>query len=267
MPRPNHLPDFREPPLDEVVLGVQFAPIPTYTSVYAEKIWNLFRKVYPKVEEQLLLPPQFETFGGANLQPSFKFQVGVPPVGSRLWFVSEDENSLLQFQPDRFLTNWRKRPNLQAYPRFEGLAGTFSDNLKVLAQCLRSDFSYEIDINQAEVVYINLIPVEDLSQAGKWFSLWSGGLLNIEALNTSFTEVIVDANGKPFARLIHEIQSVFTVDGQHKAFSLTLTFRGKPNGTDIEAAMEFLSAGRDAIVTRFGEITTGEAHTFWGRQE
>lgn len=266
MQRPDHLPDFKEPPIDEVVLGVQFAPIPAYTSVYAGKIWNLFKDCFPKVEEQQLLQPQFETFGGANLQPSFKFQFGAPPAGSRLWFVSDDENNLLQFQPDRFLTNWRKRPNPQAYPRFEGLAESFRSNLSLLAQSLESDFQYKIDINQAEVAYINLIPVDDLSQAGKWFSLWSGSLLNIEALNTSFTEVMVDTNGKAFARLIHEIQSVFADDGRHKAFSLTLTFRGKPNGTDIQSAMEFLSTGRDAIVTRFGEITTGEAHKFWGRQ-
>ncbi|MFN7599566.1 MAG: hypothetical protein ACK5PT_23090, partial [Cereibacter sp.] len=63
------------------------------------------------------------------------------------------------------------------------------------------------------------------------------------------------------------IQSVLTADGKQRAFRLSLTFKGKPAGTGIDAAMEFLAAGRDAIVTRFGEITTKEAQRKWGKVE
>lgn len=267
MNRPEHLPDFADPPLDEVVLGVQFAPVPDYASVYAWKVWELFKAEFPKVQELPLLETQFETFGGTNVQPSFQFHVGAPPVGSRLWFVSDDDNHLLQFQPDRFLTNWRKHPNPQPYPRFEGIAEAFVHNFETLAEHFASDFAYQIDINQAEVGYINIIPVEDFSQAGDWFSLWDGEHLNVEALTTSFNEVIRDAAGKPFARLKHEIQSVITVEGKRKAFKLSLTYKGKPAGNDISSAMEFLTAGREAIVVRFDHITTSKAHQIWGKQE
>ena len=264
MTRPAHLPDFKDPPLDEVVLGVQFEPVPGFCSVHTKEVMDLYRDDYPKVQEQPLLQPQFETFGGANLQPSFQFQVGAGPVGSRLWFVSEEENHLLQFQPDRFLTNWRKNPNLQPYPRFEGIAEVYRSNLTALATHFSSCFSYEMDINQAEVTYINILPVADFSEAGKWFSLWGGGALNIEGLNTSFSEVIRDQSDKPFARLFHAIQSVYTIDGKHKAFNLSLTFRGKPASGDLASAAQFLAAGREAIVMRFKEITTAYAHDQWG---
>ena len=263
--RPAHLPDFTDPPLNEVVLGVQFAPVPSYTSVNARDVWELFKGEFPSIQEHPLLQPQFETFGGANLQPSFQFQVGAPPVGSRLWFITAEENHLLQFQPDRFLTNWRKRPNAQPYPRFEGIAEAFENNLDALAKHFASDFSYTLDVNQAEVAYINVIPVEDFSHAGKWFSVWNGAL-NIEAINTSFNEVIRDRDGKPYARLSHVIQSVFTIDGKGKAFSLSLTFRGKPLGNDVQSAMNFLVTGREAIVMRFKEMTTVAAHEVWGIQ-
>lgn len=267
MPRPAHLPDFANPPLDEVVLGVQFAPVPAYSAVDARDVWELFRAEFPKVQELPLLMPQFETFGGANLQASFQFQLGAPPVGSRLWFLTNDENHLLQFQPDRFVTNWRKRPIPQPYPRFEAIAEAFASNLSTLANHFASKFDYPIDINQAEVAYINIIPVEDFSHAGKWFSLWNDLVLNIEVLNASFNEIIRDNIGNSHARLSHTIQSAFASDGTHKAFKLSFAFRGKPSGTDIPSAMQFLTQGREAIVMRFKKITTSEAHKVWGIQE
>lgn len=265
MIRPEHLPNFTNPPLDEVVLGVQFASIPKYTSVFANDIWALFKDEFPTVEEQSILEPKFETFGGVNLPPRVQFQVGPPPIGSRLWFVSPEENHLLQFQADRFLINWRKHPRPQEYPRFEGISETFKQNLNLLRDHFFTTFQYELDVNQAEVAYINIIRVEEFSDIGDWLELWDGGGLNVEALNISFNEVILDAEGKPYARLTHDIQSVFSTEHNHKAFRLSLTFRGKPKSNNVPAAMEFLALGRDKIVKRFDEFTTDQAHKIWGK--
>ena len=67
MKRPEHLPDFTDPPLDEVVIGVQFAPVPGYNSVHSMGIWELFQPEFPKVVEQPMIETQFETFGGSNI--------------------------------------------------------------------------------------------------------------------------------------------------------------------------------------------------------
>ena len=264
MMRPDHLPDYSQPPLDEVVLGVQFASVPKYASVHAKGVWDLFRADFPKVQEHSVLEPQFETFGGTNQQAGLQFIVGEPPAGSRLWFVSEDENHLVQFQPDRFITNWRRQPNTQPYPHFDGLSKLMEAQLRRLAEHLESNFTYKININQAEVAYINIIPVKDFSQAEKWFRIWAGSF-DLEGLSVSFGQIIRSTDGMPYARLTHQLQSVFTVDGKQKAFRLSLTFKGKPEGNGIDAAMKFLASGRDAIVTRFSEITTSEAHSVWGR--
>jgi len=267
MKRPIHLPNYNEPPLTEVALGVQFTPVNGYKSVYSAKVWELFKENFPKVQEFPLTETQFETFGGMNVQPSFQLQVGTPPVGSRLWFLSDDESHILQFQPDRLVTNWRKQKGSQSYPRFEGIAESFEKNLQVLAEYFGSSFKCQIDINQVEVVYVNIIPVDDFSQANNWFSLWVDGDLNIESLSTSFNEVIFDESNKPFARLKYEIQSVFSHDGKNKAFTLSLTYRGKPTENDIESAMKFIELGRETIVSRFDQITTDKAHQIWGKQK
>lgn len=70
LPRPDHLPDFRTPPLNEVVVGVQFAPARGYQQILAGEVWELYRAQFPTVEEMPPIPPAFETFGlsaGARL--------------------------------------------------------------------------------------------------------------------------------------------------------------------------------------------------------
>lgn len=266
MMRPKHLPDFTNPPLDEVVLGVQFSHITGYSAVDAFGVWSLFKKDFPKIVEQPLLEPQFETFGGANLQPSFNFQVGPGSMGTRLWFVSEQENHLLQFQPDRFLSNWRKGGNLVPYPRYETISVAYEKDLNTLSEYSLASHSSALEVNQAEISYINIVPVNEFSEAKEWFSIFTADGVDFEGLNINFNEVVRNDAGEPFARLSHSIQSVFALDGQHKAFSLSITFRGRPEGTDTSAAMRFLHNGRSKIVSRFGELTTTKAHEIWGRK-
>ncbi len=75
-----------------------------------------------------------------------------------------------------------------------------------------------------------------------------------------------DEAGHPAARLHHEVQTVVSSDGKNEALRLNLVYRGKPKGSGIPDAMEFLARGREVIVTRFDEITTKHAQTVWGRR-
>ena len=74
MARPEHLPDFESPPLDELVLGVQFSPLPGYSAVFAKDVWGLFRQQFPRVEEKPALDPVFETFGGTSPPPGMQLR-------------------------------------------------------------------------------------------------------------------------------------------------------------------------------------------------
>lgn len=265
MRRPDDLHDFASPPLNEVAVGIQFAPVPAYSSVDSRAVWDLFREDFPIVQEHPLLSPEFETFGGTNAPPSFQFQVGRPPVGSRLWFVSQNQSHLIQFQRDRFIANWRKTADHDSYPRFEMIADGFERNLSILSEHFLAVFDYKFDINQAEISYVNLIPVEEFGEAGKWLNLLNSGSLDMEAVNSNFTQIIRDQEGRPCARFRHEIQSVLSVVGRHRAIQLSLTVKGKPATNDIPSALEFIQDGREKIVKRFQDISTSEAHAIWGR--
>ncbi|MBK6702793.1 MAG: hypothetical protein IPG56_02750 [Caulobacteraceae bacterium] len=57
------LPEFKNSPLTEVVLSVQFAPLVNYRGTNAFEVWSLFREEFSQLEEHPPLPQQFETFG------------------------------------------------------------------------------------------------------------------------------------------------------------------------------------------------------------
>ncbi|MTE01680.1 TIGR04255 family protein [Paracoccus sp. YIM 132242] len=262
------LPDFQDPPVDEVVLGIQFESPAAYTSIFAGQIWELYRAEFPKVMEVPRLEPQFEIFGG-NAAPGINFNFGPPPLRGRLWFLSEDESHLVQIQEDRLFLNWRKRPNgitEQPYPRYEQIAGSFRQSVKLLDDFFLKTFGKGLQITQAEAAYINSVLEKAFSDVGKTFSFLQAGRLNLEGYATNLVEILQDVAGKPVARAFYELQSFNGQDGS-KLARFNLTVRGKPAGTTIEDSFRFIDFARENIVSKFCELTTPEAHAIWGRKK
>ena len=105
--RPDDLPDFGKPPLNEVVLGVQFAPPSGYSQIRAGQVWELFKGKYPHTEEYMPLPPVFETFGPRVVAQANQLEFIDGPMHDRYWFLNDAHDELIQFQQDRLLHNWR----------------------------------------------------------------------------------------------------------------------------------------------------------------
>ncbi|MGI9250385.1 MAG: TIGR04255 family protein [Pseudohongiellaceae bacterium] len=263
--RPDHLPDFENPPLDEVIIDLHFEPAPDYTIASAMDIRSLFLKEFPILQERVPLPPVFEIFKKMNTESDLDTQItNAPPLGSRLLFVSGDGSHLLQLQEDRFTANWLRGPSSTIYPRFESIATAWEKNLVKLNKYFSSKLNWPIKIDQAEISYHNVIEVEEFSQAGEWFSFWNTIPLDIKIMTAGFNEVIQDGEGEPYARLWYDMRPIYLADGKRKAFSLSLSFRGRPpEPTSLASAMEFISKGRESIVTRFSEITTDKAQEQW----
>jgi uncharacterized protein (TIGR04255 family) len=266
MQRPPHLPDFSAPPLREVAIGVQFDQVPAYSIVHARDVWELYKNDFPNVQEMPALPPQFETFGGVNTTAGPQFFFGSAQPSSRLWFVSADQNRLLQFQPDRFLLNWNRQAANVEYPRYEELSRNYCYNLEALSAFFASTLSHIISINQVEITYVNLIPLNGFSDIGEWLSFWRNPGSRISNVGINFSEDVNNDNNQPIGRLYGQIQSVVLADGVSKAIQFSLIFRGQPSENSVAAAMELLSKGRELIVTKFSESTTPEAHRIWGKK-
>jgi uncharacterized protein (TIGR04255 family) len=266
--RPEHLPDFRSPPLNEVVIGLQFSVPQGYSQIHAGEVRALFKNDYPGIQEQPALQPTFETFAG-GFQHVFR-----PPINffngcshDRFWFLSKDESELIQFQQDRLLHNWRKIGDKENdYPRFECMISKFATELDKFEEYLAKLASQKLTINQCEISYINHIPFNRI--AGERFSDWlrftSFPEDDPDDLNMAFRKVMRSEDGSPLGRFYGECNTGLLPDGK-EIIILTLTVKGAPQGTDISSGIDFLRLGRDEIVTQFANLTTEDAHGKWER--
>jgi uncharacterized protein (TIGR04255 family) len=268
--RPADLPDFGHPPLNEVVIGVQFAPPKGYSQVRAGEVWKLFQSQYPVVQERESLPPSFETFGlprAGQVAEGLRFVSGA--LHDRFWFMRESRDELIQFQQDRLLHNWRKvGDQSNEYPRFERMLELFRAELRALEGYAATLFPQTLSINQCEISYINHITNEvgTLPRPSDWLRFATFEGQSPEDFSAAFREVIRDPSDRPVGRLSCECSSAVDQAGR-AMLVLNLTVRGSPAGPSIDSALEFIERARTMIVKKFAELTTAAAHQAWERRQ
>ncbi len=265
MKRPDNLPDYSNPPLSEVVLGVQFQQPIGYQQIYAHKVWQLYSDNYPIVQEMTPLQPSFETFGVSSytIMPSFGFVSGA--MHNRFWFVNQDSDELIQFQNDRLLHNWRKVASVdKPYPRFEIMSSKLAEELSALQSYFNTLSPQSLNINQCEISYINDLYLDKNSSFGSWFKFADLTNKSIEDFNFTFRELVKNDKNEPTGRLI--VEALTAINAESKKFvRFTLTVRGAPEANTINSAIKFLTEGRRVIVDKFTELTSQDAHKLWGR--
>jgi uncharacterized protein (TIGR04255 family) len=268
MSRPDHLPDYAEPPLSEVVLGIQFRQAKGYHQLLAGDVWKLFKDQFPVVEEQQRLAPSFETFGPI-VAPSHRIEFMQGAEHDRFWFLSEKGDELVQFQSDRLIHNWRRLNGSGAdYPRYEKMADALRDQALALQEFFNSLEPQTLDINQCEATYINHFPLSeepDFTGIQDYLSVFCVPDNPPTDVGIRYRRVIESEEGKPMGRLYCESASALTTSGK-PIITLNISARGSPREPTLDSALEFLSHGRELIVNEFTHITTEKAHKLWERR-
>ncbi len=276
-PRPPGLPNFKSPPVTEVVLSVQFAAMPLFRSVHAGLYWSELRDEYPITSEQVPISPVFETFGGAPKLPGFQgwsFQAQVP-LPLRHWFETANGEHLVQLQQDRILHNWRQRSPEMEYPRYESLREKFEGEVDKLAALFTKEGLGEIRPNQCEVTYINTItsaggenPHEHLARITP---LWTGNLSEpsfpAPETTTIQTKYVLRKNDVPYGRVYVTFTPAYRATDYAPVIQLEITTRGRPDEESVAAAFALLDEGRDVVVRIFAGVTTPLMHKEWGRTD
>ena len=271
----NPLPEFDNPPVSEVVLGVQFDKLGSLRTPQLGYIWHAFRDRFPKTEEQPPLEPVFEQFGPKpGGRPAVRLELSPIPPRPRLWLLNESGSELLQVQQDRFVRNWRKGEGAEEYPRYTALRESFRKDFEVFSGMVEKEQWGTVEPNQCEVTYVNIIPAgdgwQDHGDLGEVLTVFKAHysddqLEKPEEASVSFQYVLKDAEGGPVGRLHVAANPVLRVSDNRAAIRLTLTARGKPEGDGAEGVMGFLDRGHEAIVRGFASITTEEMHKVWKR--
>ncbi|WP_275789835.1 TIGR04255 family protein [Pararhizobium gei] len=265
--RPKDLPDYKKPPLNEVVLGVQFPPVEGYQHIFAGDVWRLYKHAYPVVSENPPLPPTFETFGPPGTQ-QISFNIGNGTQHSRYWFLTTDKHELIQFQNDRLLHNWRKIGPAGEYPRFEVLLAKFQTELMQLSDYFRalSPTGKSLVCNQVEVTYTNHVAAGAGSNFDPSSSLQIFDFRDQSPtdMNAVYRKILTKPDGSPYARLICEVISAIDYKGDSIAI-LQFSVRGSPSVGTPGNVMEFMREARITIVNEFTHITSAAAHKTWER--
>ncbi|NOU20632.1 MAG: TIGR04255 family protein [Methyloglobulus sp.] len=264
--RPDYLPDYKNPPLNEVIFGIQFSQPKGYQQIFAGKVWELFREDYPQVQEQLPLQPNFEVFGlpsQGTVISHLNFGAG-SLLHNRFWFLTEKGDELIQFQQNRLLHNWRKIDDQSnQYPRFESMIERFKDEINKFQNYVNSFEVQELQINQCEISYINhIVDSGGIKNFSDWLNFIDDEKLILDDFNLRFSEILKDNNEKPIGRLICEASLGITQEAKWMIL-FTLTVRGAPEVNNVNSALDFIKRGRDSIVLRFSQLTTDMAHKKW----
>jgi uncharacterized protein (TIGR04255 family) len=274
-PRPPGLPDFKSPPVTEVVLSVQFAALPQFRSVHAGLYWDEIRDEYPVVSEQAPIPPVFETFGATPMLAGFQVQALTAPLPVRHWFETANSEHLVQLQQDRILHNWRQRSPELEYPRYESLRAKFEGEIDRLAALFKKEGLGELRPNQCEVTYINTITSVEGQNPHKHLAritpLWTGNLsepfLPAPETTTVQTKYVLRKNDIPYGRVYVTFTPAYSATNYTPVVQLEITTRGRPDEENVAAAFALLDEQRDVVVRTFAGVTTPLMHKEWGRTD
>ena len=162
------------PPIDEVVVGVHFAPIEKLQPVMFQ-LWHEVKDHYPEFQEQPPVVQTAQSFG----PPAPPQPVILRMDYQRLWFLTADGTRLLQVQRDFFASNWRKVKGDEIYSGFEqGPLSDFQRGWERFLALLKQSNLGPPSIVHCEVTYINMLPQgddwRDFSDLAKIIAPWSG---------------------------------------------------------------------------------------------
>lgn len=267
-PSPSALPHFDLPPVIEVVCGVQFEAPAGFGSVHFGRFHEMVRDEYPDVEE---LAPLVEAFEGPlGVQAHGQITFELPPL-RRLFFKATNGNFLLQVQPTRFLTNWRRVRTTDEYPRFSAAFERFTSGWNAFLGMLGKNGIAAPRINQYELTYIN-----HLGQPGDTFPAafpkylrfapWGAGpdalLRDPKAGMFRLTYPLGSTTGSLHVTVNHGVKA----ENQQPVMVIDMTARGPaaPDGSDMKS---WFDLGHEYIVRGFTETTSDEAHRSWRRKQ
>lgn len=232
---------FKNPPVQEVVCGVQFEELTDFRIGHFGLLWHHYADKFPRTEDR---PPLLFAQNQNLLTP-------------RVWFISEDETQVIQVQRDRFLLNWRRTSENDTYPRFEKVYKDFLEHLQTFQKFLAPIGG--VKALGYELAYINNIELKDgVFPDILWRKANSKYLCTPKTINSSWDF------GLPFSdsNLQINIQSA-RIDGMNEAVQLSLAVRGVESFDNQD---QWFENAHQTIVQSFIELTGEDVQKkMWGR--
>lgn len=266
------LPFFRQPPVVESVLGVQFDQLEGVGNAQLGLFWqSLGKDRWPKVIDALPIETLSEDFDIKPkwIKPGIGLRLGQGGA-MRLQISNKSDNRMIQVQNTRFHYNWRQQPE-QTYPRYETVRREFDEQYAKFVDFIASNKLGSIRPNLWEVTYVNMIDKSSLwDSVSDWGSIFPG-LLGNDRDNNSRQLQSVQGNWQynlaPKRGHLHISMQLGKRNDEKSSETIRVQFIARGPITD-ESGYELgtgLNLGHKSIVNTFTELTSEKAHRFWQR--
>jgi len=266
------LPKFDNPPVTEMVVGVEFADLVRLGIPYYGLFWGLIQDEYPLYIVKEPAASRIETFEEQGKQEiTFNIPVlGPPPI--RCWYINSRQTWLLQLQQDRFIQNWRKTASEPTYSHYTNARSRFEKEFQRFQGFINKQQLGPLQIRQCEVSYVNQIELEkgpgapfELAEISPYLSARKqGDFLPAPdgiTLNTSY--VIPENRG----RLYISAQTVFRHSDAKEILQMTVAAKVIPISQDYSEILNVLDLGHEWAVQGFTDFTSRKMHKFWERRQ
>jgi len=275
MPDPK-LPKFKNPPVVETVLGIQFERLPGLGSAHLGAFWeSLGTESWPNVSEQPPISLQFERFGvDQQWGPAGPVLSLSREVSVRLQIRNRDQNRMVQVQNGRMHYNWLGFEG-DPYPSYETVEPEFRDALQRFQGFLVAHALGEVRPTQWEVTYVNHIPRGTVWETPEdWASFFPSLAtsriesvpIQLEGFSGEWHYVIKSKRGRLHVRFAHGRREKPT---EQEIIELHLTARGPIHEEKrrLDSFFDGLKLGHETIVRAFKDLTSGKAHDYWGLEQ
>jgi len=250
---------------------VQFNALANFLSPHAGKVWAAFEKDFPTVEQYPALPAIIEQ---AEPAPRGQISGAFGAATPRVWMLNNNRTELIQFQPDRFIRNWRNYADATGnlpYPNYGALKDSFSmDYGKFLKTLVELGFP-QPQVNQYELNYINWIrPAKVWENHGNISDVlkhWNDDFAKsfkgeFESAAMQITKKI-DEGGKFSSRLYFSVtpMKVPGESGMEPIYQTTTLVRGFSK----TPMMDYFDMAHDNVIDVFESVFSTKLQKAWGR--
>jgi uncharacterized protein (TIGR04255 family) len=261
---------FHNPPIIEIVLGVQFAPLSPWCGGHAGWFWKQFLgKEWKHTADAPLIGDLFEkfdteqTWGPAGVS---LFMAQSSP--SRLQITNEDGDRMIQIQSTRFHYNWKKASG--RYPSYETILKEFLANLNLFKKFINEAAVGEFAPNQWELTYVDHIPQGEL---WKTCDDWAGIFPGLFANPVKFPGAVAERTAIDCSYVMEGNRGRLHVQAHRgkasdkaevELLSLQTTARGPIRADKKWTLEEGLELGHEAVTNMFLATSSANARRHWG---
>lgn len=259
---------FNNPPVVEVVCGVQFSTVGSLNSVAPGLYWETIKDSFPIVEDAA---PIVGTVEGTGRRLNIELELSQMPPLRRTWFLRKDRSNLIQLQDDRFLFNWKRSTENAAYPSYDVVIAAFEDHLAGFEKFVQASLGEKPVYRQFELTYVNHIDESNgLNQVGE------GGVLVDHIRSTEGGRFLPKPEGfsaistyplpDGFGRLRVSAQIALREADGARIMRIDLTSRGISSDSGAEGRRVWFDVAHEWITHGFADITSPVLQRErWGR--